>query len=80
MNLRQSYYTSEVLKRSLQYADIVKLTDQELIRVTSLIGMDASGDEERAKRLLDECDLRLVCITRGSRGSVLVSQEETVEH
>ncbi len=80
VNLRQSYYTSEVLKRSLQYADIVKLTDQELIHVTSLIGMDASGDEERAKRLLDECDLRLVCITRGSRGSVLVSQEETVEH
>jgi len=80
VNLRQSYYTSEVLKRSLQYANIVKLTDQELVRVTALTGLKAGGDEDRAKRLLDEYDLRLVCITRGSRGSVLISQEETVEH
>ena len=80
VNLRQSYYTREVLKRSLQYADVVKLTDQELLSVTALTGLDADGDGERAKRLLDEWDLRLVCITRGSRGSMLVSQDETVEH
>ena len=80
VNLRQSYYTREILKRSLQYADIVKLTDQELLSVTALTGLDADGDEERARRLLDEWDLRLVCITRGSRGSMLVSQNETVEH
>ena len=35
VNLRQSFYTREVLKRSLQYADIIKLTDQELISVTA---------------------------------------------
>jgi fructokinase len=80
VNLRQSYYTSEVLKRSLHYANIVKLTDQELGRVTALTGLEARGDEQGAKRLLDKFDLRLVCITRGSRGSVLVSREETVEH
>ena len=80
VNLRQSYYTSEVLKRSLYYANVVKLTDQELVRVMTLTGLEASGDEERARRLLDEFDLRLVCVTRGSRGSVLVSREETVVH
>jgi fructokinase len=33
-----------------------------------------------AQRLLHECDLRLVCITRGARGSLLVSKGQTVEH
>src|SRR5437667_159759 len=37
-------------------------------------------EELLAKRLLNECRLRLVCITRGARGSLLVSANETVEH
>jgi fructokinase len=80
VNLRQSYYSSDVLKRSLQHANIVKLTDQELTCVTTIIGLEADSDELRAKRLLDEFDIRLVCITRGACGSVLVTKEETVVH
>ncbi len=33
-----------------------------------------------AQRLLHLCDLRLVCITCGSRGSLLVTEGEAVEH
>ena len=80
VNLRQKYYSNDILERSLQYADILKLTDHELTHLTSLLGFKASGEEESARQLLQECDLELVCVTRGSRGSLLVSYEETVEH
>lgn len=80
VNLRQKYYSTDILERSLRYADILKLTDHELIRLTSLLGFKARGEEESARQLLQECDLKLVCLTRGSRGSLLVSYEETVEH
>jgi fructokinase len=80
VNLRQSYYSTDVLKRSLHRANIVKLTDQELTRVTTMIGLEAKEDESRAKRLLDAFNLRLVCITRGANGSVLVTREKTVVH
>lgn len=80
VNLRQKYYSNDILERSLQYADVLKLTDHELIHLTSLLGFKASGEEESARQLLEECDLKLVCVTRGSRGSLLVSYEETVEH
>jgi fructokinase len=80
VNLRQKYYSNDILERSLQYADILKLTDHELIRLTSLLGFKAHGEEESARQLLQECDLKLVCVTRGSRGSLLVSYEETVDH
>jgi fructokinase len=80
VNLRQKYYSNDILERSLQYADVLKLTDHELIHLTSSLGFKASGEEESARQLLQECDLKLVCVTRGSRGSLLVSYEETVEH
>lgn len=80
VNLREQYYSNDILERSLRYADILKLTDHELIHLTSLLGFSARGEGERARQLLRKCDLKLVCVTRGSRGSVLVSHEETVEH
>jgi fructokinase len=79
-NLRESFYSQGVLRRSFQYADIVKLNDQELLQVSYLFELGVGTQEMLAQRLLHLCDLRLVCITCGSRGSLLVTQRETVEH
>jgi fructokinase len=80
VNLRQSFYSKAVLHRSSQHSDIVKLNGEELVRVASLLGLGNGGERAIATRLLDEFDLRLVCITRGDRGSVLISPREIVEH
>ena len=80
VNLRQPFYTQEVLRRSFQYDDIVKLNDQELLQVSYMFKLGIGTHEMLAQRLLDLCDLRLVCITCGPRGSLLVTRGETVEH
>ena len=80
VNLRQSFYNRDVLHRSLRHADIVKLNDQEFLEVSSLLTLGVGSEETLARRLLDYCSLRLVCITRGARGSLLVSEDKTVEH
>ncbi len=80
VNLRQSFYNEGVLRKSFQYADIVKLNEQELIQVSFLFHLGAGTAEVIARRLLQDCDLKLVCITRADRGSLLVSREQTVEH
>ncbi len=80
VNLRQSFYNKEVLRRSFQHADLVKLNEQELNPVSSLLGLGGGTQEILARRLLHEFASRLVVITRGSRGSLLVSESETVEH
>jgi fructokinase len=80
VNLRQSFYNEDVLRKSFQYADIVKLNEQELIQVSFLFHLGAGTAEGIARRLLQACDLKLVCITRADRGSLLVSREQTVEH
>jgi fructokinase len=75
VNLRQSYYSQEVLAESMRLADIVKLNDEELPKVMSLGDFQFSPGDElgAARQLIGEYDLKLVCITRGGRGSLLVS-------
>jgi fructokinase len=80
VNLRQSFYNKDVLLKSFKHAHIVKLNEQELLQVSFLLNLGVGTEETLAKRLLNNCDLRLVCVTRGARGSLLVSIDQTVEH
>jgi fructokinase len=80
VNLRHTFFTKDVLHESLQLAHVVKLNDLELPRITALLGLGGSTEEERAQKLLEAYHLRLVCITRGDRGSLLVSDGKTAEH
>ena len=80
VNLRQNFYTAEVLAQSMKLATIVKLNHEELPRITSLLELENRGEEDSARRLLLSHDLKLVCITRGNNGSLLMSPNECREH
>jgi fructokinase len=80
VNLRQSFYSKAVLRKSFQHAHLVKLNEQELLQASFLLELGIGSEQALAQRLLHECGLRLVCITRGARGSLLVSEDEMVEH
>ncbi len=80
VNLRAPFYSTEVLMESLRLSKAVKLNDEEVGVVAELCGLGIGGDEECARRLLRAFDLQLVCLTRGERGSLLLSGEEAVEH
>jgi fructokinase len=79
-NLRQSFYNKDVLQRSFEHAQIVKLNEQELLQISSLLHLGVGTQETLAKRLLTEYGLLLVCITLGDRGSILVTEDQAVEH
>ena len=80
VNLRQTYYSSDVVAESLQLADIVKLNDEELPRIMRLVGLPHTDEESSAQRLLETYDLNLVCVTRGGRGSLLLRGRERSQH
>jgi fructokinase len=80
VNLRQSFYSKDILVDSLRLSNIVKLNADELAKVCDLLGIPGRTEEEQAKRLLINYRLELVCITRGAGGSLLVSDDQTVEH
>jgi fructokinase len=80
VNLRHSFFTPEMLARSLGLATVVKLNGEELETAAAMLGLRASGERETAGALLRHFRLQLVAVTRGSRGSLLVSEDGADEH
>ncbi|HJR05654.1 MAG TPA: carbohydrate kinase [Pyrinomonadaceae bacterium] len=80
VNLRHAFFNAEMLERSLKLATVVKLNQEELLMLGGMLGLGADTEERMAKRLLEQFGLELVAITRGERGSLLVSAEATSDH
>ena len=73
VNLRQSWYSAAVLRESLLTSGIVKLNDAELPVVLRTLGLPADdGLPAGCRRLREAFGLRLVCLTLGAEGSLLV--------
>lgn len=79
-NLRQFFYSAEIIRWSLESADVCKMNEQELPTVASVLGITVTSAVETARRIVDEFDLRCLALTRGENGSVLVSENEVAEH
>ena len=80
VNLRQFFFSEEILRESMLQADIVKVNDQELPRIAELLRHKSASEHSAACWLLKEFAVKLVCVTRGQYGSLLVSAEEKDEH
>jgi len=86
VNLRAPFYTAETVQESLELATVVKMNDAEVPLVLGLLGLpndvsDPTALRAAAQRLLTEFPkLRLVAITHGSNGSLLVTREEWDQH
>jgi len=80
VNLRQRFYSAAILSDSMKLATIVKLNHEELPKIMRLFGLEHRGEEFSARRLVAQHNLKLLCVTRGSGGSLLVSGETLSEH
>lgn len=80
VNLRQNYYSKEVIKNSMSLANIVKLNDQELPIIAELLGTKGENQAETAKNLLKKFDLQIICVTLGENGCLIISGNQVVTH
>jgi fructokinase len=79
VNLRQNFYSKEILETSLRHANIFKLSDEELPTLARFCDLNGQVlDQLQALRQM--FDLRLVAYTRGGEGSLLVTANETSDH
>lgn len=77
INLRQQFYTQEVIEGSLQRCNILKINDEELAVVGSMFGMEGMQPGEQCRMLLDRYGLRTVILTGGAVGSWVFTPETT---
>ncbi|MDR1502985.1 MAG: carbohydrate kinase [Prevotella sp.] len=76
INLRLDYYTREIIEESLQMANMMKINDEEVIKIAALF--EWNGEEQDiCKRLLDEYDLNILILTKGTEGSFVFTPRQT---
>jgi fructokinase len=77
VNLRQHYWSREILYSSLTAASVLKLNDEELPLVAGVFGI--SGDENSLLRqLAAHFQLKAIALTKGADGSLLLLGEDLV--
>jgi fructokinase len=79
VNLRAPFYGRKVIEASLELANVLKLNDQELPILAEMFGLPRGIDQILAE-MLRRYDLRLIALTRGSGGSLLVTPNGRSEH
>ena len=84
VNLRQHYYSADILKQGCHHADILKLNDDELPIVCGLLGIAAPEDilaplDDRPHpdidKIRDHYKISTVLVTCGARGSLIASDQ-----
>jgi fructokinase len=80
VNLRQAFYSFEIISESMLRANVVKLNHDEVPRVRELLGIKAFDALSFCKEVIEKFRLQVICITRGSNGSLLCSQTSAHEH
>lgn len=77
INLRQTFYTREIIEESLQAASAVKLNDEELTTLGTILDRPNLGEEAALAALLGQYDLRLAILTKGDAGSLMITPTES---
>lgn len=77
INLRQHFYSKELIHESLQLSNMLKINDEEVIRVAQLYEYKEDNDQDICKRLLEEYDLNIIILTKGTDGSFVFTPKET---
>lgn len=80
VNLRQDFYSFEILRDSFSAANVVKLNHEELPKICTLLEIEGADEIEKAQNLYQHFDLNFLCLTRGANGSLLISGDEPDEH
>lgn len=77
INLRQHFYTPEILRKSLEIADVLKINDEEIVTLSEMFGL-GSDPREACRKLIRQYSLRFVLLTKGAQGSEVISPDEVI--
>ena len=69
VNLRQGFYTKEILCNSFQKCNILKINDEELVTVSHMFGYPGIDLQDKCWILLAKYNLKMLILTCGVNGS-----------
>ncbi len=76
INLRQGFYTKEILCNSMRKCNILKINDEELVTVSRMFGYPGIDLQDKCWILLAKYNLRMLILTCGVNGSYVFTPGE----
>lgn len=76
INLRQHFYSQDVIEESLAVADILKINEDEIKIIAEMFHLSARNEDEICRHLLRNFDLQVVILTKGTEGSYIFTSNE----
>lgn len=73
LNLRPPFWTRDVVRQSLEFANVLKLNVEELAVLADMLEL-TGGSHQRLQQLMEDFSLNAAALTRGADGATLVSQ------
>jgi len=75
VNLRQQYFSKEILEKSFKRANVVKLNDEEIEIIGAMFGLSGS-QKLKCLTLMDIFRFDVMALTMGDKGSLLLTTNE----
>lgn len=74
INLRQSYFTSEIIIDSLMLCNILKINEDEIKIINELLNIKLCDELAVCKHLIAKYKLKMVILTKGVNGSYVITE------
>lgn len=76
INLRQGFYTKDILCNSMEKCNILKINDEELVTVSRMFGYPGIDLQDKCWLLLGKYNLKMLILTCGINGSYVFTPGE----
>ena len=77
INLRQHFYSIDVIEASCQRANVLKINEEELVILSELLRLGTPQVEQQCRLLMERFSLDMLVLTCGSNGSYIFTPVET---
>ncbi len=74
INLRQNFYSQEVIRKSLRRCNVLKINDEELVIIGRMFGYPGLDFENKCWLILGKYNLDILVLTCGVNGSYVFSK------
>ena len=75
INLRQQFYSKEILEDSFRLCNILKINDGELVVVNRMFGYDGLDMRQACEKMVQDYGLKMLVLTCGTNGSYVFTDD-----
>ena len=75
INLRQQFYSKEVLEDSFKLCNILKINDEELVVVSRMFGYEGLDMRQTCEKMVQDYGLKMLVLTCGTNGSYVFTDD-----